>query len=76
MSTLIKVARCRMCGDPFAGHIVPLVSPSEDLTMSQRLEKYQSLLEIHERFDRYAYEGHAVTVEENSPKVRLTCHCR
>ena len=76
MNKLIKVARCRMCGEPFAGHIVPLGSPSEDLTMSQRLADYEALLDIHERFDRYAYEGHAVTVEENSPKARLNCHCR
>lgn len=77
MSTqLIKVARCKHCGHPFAGHIVPIKRPSEDLTMSQRLSDYEKLLNIHDRFDIYAWEGHAVSVEQNSLSVALTCECR
>lgn len=73
---LIKVARCKHCGHPFAGHVVPLSRPSEDMTMSQRLSDYETLLNIHDRFDIYAWEGHAVSVEQNSSAARLTCECR
>ncbi len=73
----IKVARCKRCGEPFAAHIVPLERPDEDtLTMSQRLADYETIMDIYDRYDRYAFEGHAVTVERNSDGLRLGCKCK
>ena len=73
---LIKVARCKGCGEPFAGHIVPFDRPDENLTMSQRLAEYDTVMDIYDRYDRYAFEGHAVTVERNSDNLRLGCKCK
>ena len=70
----IKVARCKTCVEPFAGHIVPL-TVEEGLESAQAESDLRTLLGIHERFDRYAAEGHAVTVEPYSETLRLGCKC-
>lgn len=71
----MKVARCKHCHKAFHMSIWPLERPSEDLTMSVRLNNYDQLFDLQHEFDEHIRHGHAVTIEPLSNET-LDCRCR
>jgi hypothetical protein len=71
---MMKVARCKTCGKIFHASIWPIEHPSEDLTMSVRLNNYGHIVDSQMEFDQHILDGDIVTIEPHTDEP-ISCRC-